>query len=100
MRDELQGKMHATAASGSSSTSVRHPGHGDIYHKIQKKEDEIERLRKQGVSLREATQREAEPRETKRSYEFAQQKQKLAEEYAAKTNSISNQIKIKWKRNH
>lgn len=94
MRDDLEAmleKAKKNTASLGKATSVQAVG--------DRREDQsanIERLRREGVSLREASARDTESREAQRAYDVL--KEKKAKEKKAEVDGGFCQIKIKWKR--
>lgn len=100
MREELEEKMGAAGkpstigVPSSSSGSGRHGGGSSNSNKSSN--IDLERLRKEGASLRETSARDAELREAQRIYEIAEKKKVAEHEQWLK--SAANQIKVKWKR--
>lgn len=95
MRDDLENKLQKNKQANvnikqrSSNQSRDNIGHKD--HSI-----DLDRLRKEGASLREAAARDAELQKEKRAYDFVSQKKALEKKNIS--DGGSSQIKIKWKR--
>ena len=94
MRDDLEAKLDLgkkNLGSLGKNTSCKI---GEDRHKDQSAN--IERLRREGASLREASMRDAESKEAKRVYDIL--KEKKAQEKKVELDGGVCQIKIKWKR--
>lgn len=94
MRDELEAMLEK--GKKPSAGSARQNAERGVDEK-RDQSDNINRLRKEGASLREATARDAESKEAQRVYEAL--KEKKAQEKKLDVDGGVCQIKIKWKRN-
>jgi len=105
MREELEEKLGAQPPrpnSGSNGSSSSGSGSSSSSSSSSSSNSssgagiDLDRLRKEGASLREATAREAEMREEQRLHELAEKKK--AAEHEQWLKAAANQIKVKWKR--
>ena len=95
MRDDLEAKLELGKRSSGAVSKNTSSNIGEDRHKDQSAAN-IDRLRREGASLREASMRDAESKEAKRVYDNL--KEKRAQEKKVELDGGVCQIKIKWKR--